>query len=103
MESDSGDNDGVTSGPSEFFEQRGFRLRFSRPSEQELEALYAGQGALRARDYRRLRREGMIGPVLATLESTTNAAVVLEAYGTGANEDEAAARARHRWLSEQGD
>jgi len=90
------------SDPADYFAERGFALSFAHPSEEDLEALYVRDGYLSRAEYRRLRKSGAVGPVLATLTRVDNPTAVLEAYGTGADES-TAQRAMQRWRTEQGD
>jgi hypothetical protein len=89
--------------PASYFADRGFSLKFVHCTDDELEHLYLAHGSLSRREYERLRSTGAVGPVLANLISDANAKFVLRAYGTGQTEEEAAARARARWRTEQGD
>jgi hypothetical protein len=90
--------------PTEFFQERGFELTFSRHTDEELAAIYTETTARLPRNVRksvsRALADGRIGPVFADLHGPNGQ--VLRGYGTGANEGFAGARAVQRWKQEQG-
>jgi hypothetical protein len=92
--------------PNEFFNERGFELRFTMHTHDELVAFYESANAKLSRDLqnhtRRAIADGRIGPVFADLHGRSSD-LVMRAYGTGHDEESAGARAVERWKQEQGD
>jgi hypothetical protein len=92
--------------PSKFFEERGFELRFTTHTRDELVASYRDATERLPKglrnDTRRAIADGRIGPVFADLHARSGD-LVMRAYGTGNDEASAGARAVERWQQEQGD